>query len=290
MKKNKKWFSILLAMGLVLIIWVLSISILEYIIPYWRDVKWVENSSKAFYQANSAIEEVIFRVYERNAWDSSNFREEFSETDFAWSVNRKYSTNSSWTTLPLVGYNRISAWDPIQLSIWDNFLASNSLDIEIRVPDLNNDWNQDETLSWWTLWIVNWQLSWQNNTLNSSWSLINADKINHASNKITNFNASLAWVDLYWNPSNFSTFYTNNCNSTWSWCSLKLSVVNKLETTAWVIIPYLEWRITTWGTDIIPLRYTKVEASGKSYWYKRDLEIKIPSNTVNQALDFTIFQ
>ena len=98
-----------------------------------------------------------------------------------------------------------------------------------------------------------------------------------------------------WNQTNneiFSSFYNTNC-STWNSCTLKFSIVNKLETEdliAPVAIPYLEWRMEVNSAYTIPLRYSKIESIWKSYWYKKELEVKIPSQTVNEAFDFTVFQ
>jgi hypothetical protein len=33
-----------------------------------------------------------------------------------------------------------------------------------------------------------------------------------------------------------------------------------------------------------------IEASGKAYGFKKDLEVQVPQQTVNQAFDFTVFQ
>ena len=294
---NNKWFSLPLALGLVILISLLAFSILEYIIPFSRDIKWIENSSKAYYQANIWIEEWLYNIYERNNSWSINQKTEYFDNIFSWSINSKYSTFSSWSVLPPAwewnseydkDWNIISSGDPIQLSIWGwDFNTSDNLDITFRMPSIYNS----DTLSWSTffpyIWIVNWQLSWNSDSLNSSWSIINANQINLQTT--INFN-NLQWINLNWDQwvdEIFSTFYNNNCIS--NLCSLKLSLINKIETTDWVSIPYLEWKLTSWFS-IIPTRYSKIESSGKSYWYKKDLKIRIPSNTINEAFDFTIFQ
>lgn len=299
MKKNNKWFSLPLAMWLVIIISLLAYSILEYIIPFSRDMKWVENSSVAYYHANSWIEEWLYHISIR-----TDEKLEESKNYTNNNVGDKYNTFSSWTLLPPIwewnseydkDWNVISSWNPIQLSIWNWYITwTDDIAIKFRIPDFNWDWdNNDLTLNWSSfppyLPIVNWQLSASNNTLNASWSIIRANNIDWTELIINNFQ----WVDLNWSETNneiFSTFYSNNCNS-WNDCTLKFSVVNKLETDDIdpIIIPYLEWQLTTWD-NIIPLRYSKIESSWKSYWYKKDLEVKVPSQTVNEAFDFTVFQ
>lgn len=299
MQKNNKWFSLPLAMGLVMIISLLAYTILEYIVPFSREIKWVENSSISYYQANSWIEEGLYDVYTRNFSWAIEDTDEYFDLDFSWSKNSKYQTYSSWNILPPPwegnsrydpDWNSISQWNPIQLSIW-NLYIDNDFEIAFRVPNLDNI-DTHETLSWGTtLPIVNWQLSSSSNTLNASWSIIFADDILDSedwfSNPITLWNDS--WVTLEWNPKDFEDFYAENC-WVWSWCVLKFSIINKLELdTDNVSVPYLEWRIDT-GDNIIPQRYTKIESSWKSYWYKKDLEINVPWQTVNEAFDFTVFQ
>ena len=293
---NNKWFSLPLAMGIVIVISLLAFTILEYIIPFSRDIKWVENSSKAYYQANSWIEEWLYHIATRVDEVEEKAKNE------SWNIAIQYNTFSSGSLLPPSwewnseydkDWNTISSWNPIQLSIWNNYFNNwaDYLIIKFRIPDLNEDWdNTDLTLSWWTLPIVNWQLSASNNTLNASWSIIRANDIKWTEITLDD----LQWVDLNWNETpdeKIWNFYNSNCWA-WSWCTLKFSVVNKLETDDIIdpiIIPYLEWQLTTWDS-IIPLRYSKIESSWKSYWYKKDLEVKVASQTVNEAFDFTVFQ
>ena len=294
-------------MWLVIIISLLAITILEYVIPFSKDIKWVENSSKAYYQANSWIEDWLYEVNVRNnSWTIDNTTE-YSDTDFTWNLNSEYSTISSWTTLPQAGewnssydndWNTISLWNPVQLEIWD-WKITTDFEIAFRVPDLDW-WANVEALSWSIISpytaIVNWQLSSSTNTLNSSWSII-------TNNDVLDWNQVFwdnllvlwwsQWVDLDWNETwseILSNFYWANC---WAWlsCTLKFSIVNKLELdTDNVSIPYLEWQMAVDSTENIPLRFTKISSSWKSTWFKKDLEVKVASQTVNEAFDFTVFQ
>ena len=300
MKNNNKWFSLVIAMLLVIILTLLALTILEYIIPFSRDIKWIENSSKAYYQANSWIEDWLYKIYGRNYWWWDT-RVEYNENIAYWSIGRIFTTTSSWKTLPPAwewnsDYDKdryiIYSWNPVQLLIWNwNFNnVADSFNINFRVPDLDKNWSFDETLKWGPLPIINWQLSSSSNTLNSSWSIFTANDIDWTDNNMK----ILQWVDLNWNETNnqkFWKFYEDNC-WVWSWCTLKLSVVNKLQTDEGpnsIIIPYLEWYIKVWNS-IIPLRYTKLATSWKAFWFKKDINVRIPSQTVNEAFDFTVFQ
>lgn len=316
MIKNKKWFSLPLAMWLVIVISLLAHSILEYIIPFSRDIKGVENSSKAYYQANNWIEEWLFNVYVRNNSLSINDTTEYSDSNFNLTIDWIYKTNSSWATLPPVwewnsGYDKdwniIYQWNPIQLSIWNGYLDLNNDDLRIafKVPDANWVDSDDLVLKWWDLPIVNWQLSSSTNTLNASWSIIKAKDVCKANDLDCNPNTwwnlniidinSLQWVDLdlnEWPDQVFQKFYQDNCLVS-SACILKFSIINKLDlTTLSLTSPYLEWilYLDTPSSNKLPLRYTKIEASWKSYGYRKDIEVKVAWNTLNEAFDFTVFQ
>jgi len=297
-KNNKKAISLPLAMWLVMIMSLLAFAMLEYIVPFSREIKWVENSSVAYYQANSAIEEWLYYVYTRNNSWFIDDRDEYLLWFTSDLITKSYNTTSSWNTLPPFwewnsefdsNWNTISMWNPIQLSVWEWWIDSD-FEIAFRVPNLDKFWtNLDvETLSWWILEIINWQLSWSGDTLNASWSIIKAENILESDDDFTDNNIDVWLSDgviLDWSSESFSNFY-NNCDEK---CTIKFSVINKLETIDSIIIPYLEWQIQS-NNDMLPLRYSKIEASGKSYWYKKNLEVKVRGNTVNEAFDFTVFQ
>ncbi len=61
--KNTSAFSIVLALGLMLLLSFTGLYLLEYIVPFSRNVKGVENASKAFYQSYAALEEAILQTY-----------------------------------------------------------------------------------------------------------------------------------------------------------------------------------------------------------------------------------
>jgi hypothetical protein len=124
-------------------------------------------------------------------------------------------------------------------------------------------------------------------------SYINASDICDSKNTCSGIDFSFKqWIDLNGSQTSqerFATFYGNNCTASTASCILKLSIVNKLETINLTKIPYLEWRIDFWGKSV-PLRYEVIQASGKSYGFRKDLELRIPQQTVSEAFDFTVFQ
>lgn len=296
MKNNKNAFSLILAMGLVLISSLLAYTLLEYMIPFWKNVKGIENSTKAYYQANNWIERGLYHFSTR-----TNLRAETSK-NYTSLIDYKFSTFSSWNILPSTwfwssdfdkNWDTISLSNPIQLSIWNWFVtAINTLRLFLRVPDLDR-WPLLETLAWWILPIVNRQISSPSMTLNSnSWSIIKANQICPSTWACSWIQLSTLpnWTLLNWSAMNIWTFYSTYCTGT-NKCILKFSVINDLKTT-WtpsVTIPYLEWRLTSW-TNILPLRYSRIESSWKSLDFTKSLEVRVPQETVSEAFDFTIFQ
>lgn len=297
MKKNNYAFSLPLAMWIVVIMSLLAYTMLEYIVPFSRDIKWVENSSKAYYQASSSVEEWLYYLNVDRTSETSDNYIPFPSSD----ISNTYKTVSTWSVIPPAwewnsqydsDWNTISQWNPIQLSIWNGYLdlSVDNFNLYIRVPDLDNNIFTDITLSWWTIPIINWQLSSLNNTLYASWSKIIANNIDD--DIISGYENGQTldwknWSDIYWVSSSFENFYDNNCIS--SGCIFKASVINPLvDSSNWSYISYLEWKLET-GNNI-PLRYIKLETSGKSMWFRKDIEVKIPTETVNEAFDFTVFQ
>lgn len=296
MKKNTTGFSIIFALVIVLIASSMSIYLLSFTIPYARNVKSLENSSQAYYHASSAIEESLWDMSENTLWYENTVSFPATATWYT------YEIVALWDMIPAVwqwnsdfdaDWNTIGFWNPIQLSIWEALISSwGAVDFSFRVPDFDIDGNiSSQTLAWWANTpIVNWQLSSSDNTLlpNGTGSFITADDVN---NNVSNIDLwSKQWIDLYDATSTFATFYNSNC----SWenpCTLKISLfgnMNLSNATA-TPIPYLEYQIDT-GWQSIPTRFTDIFASGKSYGYKKDISVKIPQLTTDQAFDFTVFQ
>jgi len=272
-------------MGLVVLITLSAYVILDYMLPYVKNTKWIENASNAYYNAYWWIELALEHIKTRPNLTTETW---WTINNSNWTIWKSYSTSSSWMQIPKPwewnseydkDFNTISRYEPIQLEVWKN--AISTLTLDYKIPAFTW-WTL--TISWTTTPILWWILSWEGDTLIASWSYITASNINSPTN-FTMFNK--IWLTLLWSWKTFQEFYWVNCWTN-SWCILKISVINKLELTNWNIIPYLEYKITpSWN---LPDRYTTITSWGKSYMYKKDLKVKIPQQTVNQALDFTVFQ
>jgi hypothetical protein len=312
MNNNKKWLSLPIAMWIVILLWLLTTTIIEYILPFSKNIKWVENSTRALYQSISWIEETLYFIKKTRDNNINEFIykpsgvESFNST---WALSFLVKTNSSGNVIPMSGkwesiYNNnwdvLSLTNPIQIPIW-KWVITNFIDFEIaiKVPDLDkfNFTNRNEILDWDSgSAYVNWALSSDANTLNSTWSYWSVNDIgrwnltetynfNNMSFKLYNKN----WKTLDNNIMTFKNFYNNNCE--WNnECSLKIYVTNDLVTTTWEYIPFLESQIRFNSNNNVPYYNTIVSSRGRSYWFSRDLDIKIAKDTLIEAFDFTVFQ
>lgn len=313
---NQKWFSLVIAMGLVILMTVMAMVVLEFAVPFSKDIKWIENASNAYYQANSWFEEAMYFISQKPVWSESWKILPSTQTWYSFNIF------ATWTISPLLlkwnsdfdkDWNKISEWNPIQMEIWSgriNFSSNPKPIAYFRVPDLT--WNWGLTLTWSNnippskLNVITWTLTSSNNELlNSSWSEIKADKVcTSAGLKDTTctswtdfllFDNNLYWENLYWTWYTFQNFYDNigNCKTPGVSCILKIKTINDLRlnnsNNGNTIAPYLEWKINFWS-NYVPTRYADINVSGKSYWFKKDLKFSVPQKTVLDTFDFTIFQ
>lgn len=301
MKKNNSGFSIIIGMGLVLVLSITAYVLLSHIVPFSKNVKGIENASNAYYTSYAGVEQALYHVKTRSQL--------ISETGSALPVSAtwfSYQTYSSWNMIPKPGegnseydsnFNMISMTDPVQLEIGRKSTGLADIDWStahvnfiFKVPSIK--WASTLTLSWWTLPIINWMLSTGDDTLYASGSYVTAAEVNNSNNTTTKWN--IAFKDgftLSGSALQFQDFH-DNCNGVNSWCTLKLAIVNPLILTNGTQIPYLEYKIdlSTGNNYKIPDRYSIIKASGKSFGFQKDLEVQVPQQTINQALDFTVFQ
>ena len=306
-KNNKKWFSIVLAMWITLVIWMISILILEFIIPFSRNIKWVENSSAAFYQSYSGIEEAMWFISQNNLWDESS--ENFVQAnpqDIAYSVESMTSIippvlkgNSEYDS----NWNRFDNNFPIQLAITDSNINFSSVNFTFRIPDelnssntiVGNDSTQD--------YIINWIITGISDPNGTQWDSDDVPVVLNGINdqliekgeigsNISNF-STRNWRTIDWDTCSVKDFIDGSwaCNSIYNIydVTLKMSLVDQLILNNWKSIPYLEYKIN-FGGDSIPGRYAQIETSGKSYGFRKNMDIKVPQQATNQAFDFAVFQ
>ncbi len=297
MQRNTWWFSMVIAIGLLLLVSLSAFVLLDTIMPFAKNTKGIEQSTSAYYFAGGAIEQALYQMKSRSG---ANITQEYHSWNLLWTgTGFLYQTTSSGNTIPLEGFwnseydndfNQFSVAEQIQLEVWRNMVNDwNNVNFQFRIP----------SFTWWLLSLsgttqplIHWSLTSENNTLNASGSWIQIIDVNNMTNNPSinwKINDKL-WMDLTGTGRTFSSFYNSNCEGTSSWCILKMSLVNNLLLTNGNRIPYLEYKIDFPSGNFVPLRHTRIEASGHAYGYKKDLEVFIPQQTLNQAFDFTIFQ
>jgi len=304
MKKNIAWFSIVIAMWIVLLITLLAFLILEYIIPFGRNVKGIEHTSKAYYQAQSGIEWALYDIAIQNTGYSTG-------TSNVWVISYNYQIIWEWNLLPPLwqwnseydnDWNIIAPNNAIQLEIWAWIIDWSEAYFHFRIPDIGSN----EILQWWTWAIINWQISSETDLLTATGSWVSADIINDYNDGDDGLQMdSLLWATLENGDIRITDFYdsnidfaindTSDCSSSNTQCTLKFSIVNPLVLEpAWgfnsgIQLPYLEWKMEFWTNDV-PLRYANLESEWKSYGFEKKLNVKIPQQTIVEAFDFTVFQ
>jgi len=289
MKNNKDWSALIIAIFVTMIITIIGIFLLDKIMPLARNVKWIENSNMAYYEANTWIESALFGM---SSTDPSQEPSSSGWTAILW---YNYTTKANVDTIPLpsewnseydTNYNKIWIWEPVQLVINNNTLSWNNINFNFKIPNI---WWINPTLNpsiAWS-WIINWILSgsWKSAFASGEANMIKWSEIPTNNWKIYIKN----WTDLNWSWWTFANFYSQfNCNNTEK-CTLKLSVINPLLLSNWQIAPYLEYKIDSINPKI-PNQYSKITSDWNSFWFKRTIKKNIEQLTSNEAMDFTVFQ
>lgn len=301
---SKKWSALLITLFVTIIISIIAIYLLDKIVPFSRDVKWIENGNIAYYNWYTWIEQSLLAMSwadpalevssDTHMATVSGYTSQISAT---WSqIPRSWEWNSEYSTWD---WNKIWPWKPLQLVI-NKYIDWTKVDFYFRVPDLNQDWIYNEILTW-TLdntGIINWILSGKN----ASWSWVSlyasweSDMITWLETKwlVINWTTGLGsrhWLDLNWSSNTFQTFSDNLlCDNADKKCILKLSVVTPLLLSSWKFAPYLEYKIVITDNKTIPLQYAKIESDGYSFGFKKHIRRDVGQITSNEALDFTVFQ
>ena len=293
MKNNKRGSALIISIFITMIITIIGIFLLDKIMPLAKNVKWIENSNVAYYNANSWVEEALFNM---NSSDPSLEPSWIWGTAISWySYQTKAKVGSipepnEWNSEYDKNFNKIWIWDPVQLVInssspidWSNVKFS------FKLPNLWNNPELAPSLNW--TGIINWILSGNGKSVFASgevnmikWSEIPTNAPDHWNISSKN------WVDLNWSGWIFSSFYNQYWCSITNKCTLKLSLINPLSLSNWQIAPYLEYKITFSSWTLIPNQYAKIISDWNSFWFKRTIKRNVEQVTSNEAMDFTVFQ
>lgn len=276
------------------ILMMIGLYLLEKIIPVSRSVKWIENSNVAYYQAQTAVEAALY------AKDPSNPGVEFSSGSTSGSTSWNVTTTSSGTSIPILwqgnsefdhDWSRIGIGQPVQLKLPAGINNWGSVEFHFRVPDLDRDGSNTETLSGGssTGAIISWILTGSGDSLYASGSQAITDNYIRVSDVDGNglMIEGKEGVTISGSGKTFWGFYGENCMS--NPCSLKLGVINPLILSDGGYAPYLEYKITGFATPV-PQQYAVINAAGYSVGFKQNIQKQVQQTTTNEALDFTIFQ
>ena len=322
MKKNNSWFSIIFAIWFVVIITLITSVLLTFLFPFSKNIKGVENSSFAYYQALSWIEKALYEKKSLDLWEDKSWVFENNKIKYS------YNIEASWSILPPAwkwdseydkDWNKFSLNEPIQLKLKNKDIDWSKVKFSFRVPDFSWNWNKYlEEISWDKKMIL-WQYSGYWFILDSStWAIITTDDINWW-NEISL--GSKTWI-LHWawidrtkvinqnNPitlsfENFDNWNKNSISNYWSpkpnliackntTCTLKMSLINKLiikENWKEQEIPYLEYKIDFSQAWVkVPTRLVRIKSNWKVFGFSKNIKIKLPQDSSIWAFDFTIFQ
>jgi len=295
---QKKWFSILLALGFMILMSSIGIYLLTYIVPFSRSVVGIEHASNAYYQAYSGIEDALLYSYSGGiGFDTSTW--------IVLDVDYWYNTYSSGTDIPREWFwespfddewNTISQSQWIQVSIWNGRFtnpgaSSQRLQMKFRVPDFDRDSlslpdSLDDTPDDDLILVT---MSSPTNSMSSqSGALMLESDINDIYRDI--FDTMNFWRGVYQDGTldNFINFYNAECVS--QECTLKLTLINPLVSDAASnpSLPFLEYKILSGRS--IPTQFRQIQATGQSIGFRKNLEISVLQQNTNIAFDFAIFQ
>lgn len=301
-QNNTKGFSIVLALGLALLLSYTWLYLLDYMVPFSRNIKWIENATKALYESYGGVEDALYAISVNNTG---------YEVTGVTSQGYEYDVDGIWQSIPAVwlgtsdfdaNWNKLSQWDPIQLKVGQDRLNGwwpDRIRISLRIPDFDGNGSRDNLkTSDGDDDIILWQLSSSTDSISTrdgefiSESDINWD-IDPAESLWNSWVSSHGeWVMVDGTDRTFQWFYNNNsspCDNVANECVLKISIINPLISSSNdATIPYLEYQVLT-DRDI-PLRYAQVNADGTSFWYTKNIQVAVPQQTTNSAFDFTVFQ
>ena len=290
MKKNNQGLSLILALWIVLFITSITILLLEYIIPFSRGVRWLENITKSYYLGMEGVEESLYYL-------SQNPIGSEKSVNFASSpLGSSYTIIGSGSLVPAPlkwesdfdsNWWIISEGNPIQIYLplginWSNvrvyFRVPNIAPLSLQIDNTSVDG------------IINWQLVSPDDSLNSDLNSrfdtteICSSQGTCAGNSMNPLSGTRLW-DLSTTVS-LTTLYSTCANN--FDCVLKFSIIAPLK--VWgKKIPYLEYRIDFWSTKV-PYSRVEIQSSWKSYGFRKEFIFDFPIRLINEAFDFTVFQ
>lgn len=292
--RDKRWVGLIFALVSVVLLSMIMTVFYEIVIPRARNVKGIEQSNVAAYNAESGIEASL------NSFSGSDpvagvDTGSVGIYSVSGSIKRECTGGSCVFPEPWKGnsptnsdYNIIRPGSPIQIPITTGTITS-GFSIKFHMPDafsggiLAQLKDSTEPYFIWTFTTLTKSItSWQWEKLNFSSPTI-PFQIQWSTN---------TWVTNSWTLSNVLWVFIANANSDCNnyKCTLKISLIKDLETTTGKRIPYLEYQITTSGNLTIPLQYATITSTGSQWPFSKTVTREVERFTTNEAFDFTVLQ
>lgn len=293
MKRNTSWSALLIGIFVTMIVIIIAIYLLDKIIPFSKDIKWVESGNISYYRANTALNEALLSMSVSDPAIEAATGSISNGSGFTYNIramSRVLPEAGKWNSDFNKDWAVLAPGKPIQLAL----KSTNPIDwgnagtyFNFRVPDLNNDNTVNEFLTWGAAApIINWVITASGESLQASGSQIMASDINgtpislETRPGLTLSGTNVSFKDFYWPPGNMCT--GSNV------CSLKLSLINPLLLTTGEKAPYLEYQAHL--NEAIPLQTAVIETEGYMGGFKKNITRFIQQMTTSEALDFTVFQ
>lgn len=303
--RDKRWVGLIFALISVVLLSMIMTVFYEIVIPRARNVKGIEQSNVAAYNAESGIEaslnsftgaDIVSPINQSSAWYSSSG---ILSYDCQGSVGNTCTFPESWKgnspTDP--NYNIIRPQSPIQIPI-NKTTINSSFSITFHMPEAFSGGTsrtlKDDTKPYfiWTF-TTNPVAPWSAKSI-TSWAWEKLQFTNLTKN-FSIASSTSTWITNTWAIDqtlwNFITANQNDCDIDYK-CTLKISLIRDLETDDGKRIPYLEYQISKsiWNALKIPLQYATLTSTGTQWPFSKTVTREVERFTTNEAFDFTVLQ
>ncbi len=280
---KKSWSALIIAISIIVFLTMIMVYFLEKIVPASKTVRWVENSTAAYYQAQSGIEQALLFMSWSQPWAESwaTFNPASAPFWYWFTMTASWYNNPPtwlwvWNSEYDSNWMRIWPWEPFQLAFKEWLMQSSNLVMWIRVPNLDWDPSTPTDIEWWTWLVITWSISWNWKTLYSSWG-ITADEINYAAWRVhavpwnvVDESSNNYWVRFWlttraWNA--FDPWYWNppwNNIFKWDW--------KDLDWTLWTLLNFYNWAWLFGGWKWL---WTAWNPWSDCTWYKCSFKLSV---------------
>ncbi len=300
--RDKRWVGLIFALISVVLLSMIMTVFYEIVIPRARNVKGIEQSNVAAYNAESGIEASL------NSFTGSNpvaivdtgsvgIYSVSGAIDYNCPNNCTFPESWKGNSPTSSDYNIIRPGSPIQIPIRDTTITS-GFSIIFHMPDAFSGGTlgrklKDDTKPYfiWTF-TVN-PTSWVSQSITSwAWEKLIFSMLKTSFNITSNTSTGITntW-DITQTLQGFIAANASNCDTNYK-CTLKISFIRDLETDDGKRIPYLEYQITANPTSSlkIPLQYATLTSTGTQGPFSKTVTREVERFTTNEAFDFTVLQ